>query len=430
MKNWLIACVLIVCAGCSAADPAEGPDKTETPNYRNTQSRSAKRGVSFSFKTEEEVSQLAPGICWSYNWGPDVPTPQIAAALDRNEIVFCPMAWNGRYDAARIRAWKAAHPQSAFLLAFNEPNLNDQARMTPQEAAAEWPQLKALADELGMKLIAPAMNYGTLNGYGDPIVWLDEFFSLVPIDDVAGLAIHCYMGSPAALKSYVQRFYKYGKPIWMTEFCAWEKNITSLESQRRYLAQVLGYMEADDHVAAYAWFIPRGGGTVNTYPYNPLLTNDNPAALTELGTLYCNYTSMDRTLRFLPGEAIPAEHFVACNASSSASSEEWVAFPDVRPATDPGGILELYELFFNQWVEYLVRVSDTAEGSLSIRYSAPVDTQVEITCGAVTRLVTLPQTGNGIWTTGSYPLAPAAGDHTLRLKIVSGVASLNWLSIR
>ena len=30
--------------------------------------------------------------------------------------------------------------------------------MTPQAAAAKWPELKAMADELGMKLVAPAMN--------------------------------------------------------------------------------------------------------------------------------------------------------------------------------------------------------------------------------------------------------------------------------
>lgn len=399
--------------------------------YDLTQRRSAKRGVSYTFRSEGDVLLLADGISWSYNWGPDVAGAQIAATLEEHAITFYPMAWNGKYSPERIRAWRAAHPDSEYLLAFNEPNLTDQASMTPQEAAAEWPGLKALADELGMKLVAPAMNYGTLEGYGDPIVWLDEFFSLVPVDDVEGIAIHCYMGTPSAVKSYVQRFYKYGKPIWMTEFCGWEKNnIGSIEAQRRYMAQVVGYLEADEHVAAYAWFIPRGSGTESTFPYNPLLTSTAPYYRTVLGELYCNYTSLDRSARFAPQEVIPAEQFVACHATETAGESGWTAFPDVQPTTDATGILELADLYINQWVEYAVSLPAGGSRPLYLRYTAPQDTVVEIACGAYAEQFTLAKTGDGNWQTVSLSVAPEAGDQELRLKVVSGRLNLNWLSLR
>ena len=87
--------------------------------------------------------------------------------------------------------------------------------MTPSKAAELWPSVVDLAKELNLKLVSPAMNYGTLAGYSDPIKWLDEFFAQpgVSIDDIDAISIHCYMANPQALRNYVAMFYKYNKPI-------------------------------------------------------------------------------------------------------------------------------------------------------------------------------------------------------------------------
>jgi hypothetical protein len=152
------------------------------------QNRSAKRGVSYSFQIPEDANLLGTGVSWFYNWGPNI-SESVNTATQTAGMDYFPMAWNGNFNADQIRAYKAAHPECEFLLAYNEPNLTDQANMTPAQAAANWPALKSLADELNMKIISPAMNYGTLSGYSDPIVWLDEFFKLIPIDDVDGIAV-------------------------------------------------------------------------------------------------------------------------------------------------------------------------------------------------------------------------------------------------
>ena len=123
--------------------------------------KSAKRGVSFSFVQTSDLPLLSDYISWDYNWGP-APTESAAMWFDTNDMDFCPMCWNGNYSAERIRAYVAAHPKTKYLLAFNEPNLTDQANMTPKEAAALWPDVVALAKELKLKLVSPAMNYGTL----------------------------------------------------------------------------------------------------------------------------------------------------------------------------------------------------------------------------------------------------------------------------
>lgn len=432
----LILCILVV--GCSD-DPAEQPiEIPPTPedvsgirlSYQLTQKRSQKRGVSFNFQMEEDVTLLAQGVSWSYNWGPAQNGNSIVEAMNKENVCFFPMAWNGNFSAERIRQWKQSHPECEYILAFNEPNLTDQANMTPQAAAAVWPPLKALADELGMKLIAPAMNYGTLANYGDPIKWLDEFFSLVPISDVHGIAIHCYMASPSALKSYVQRFYKYGLPIWMTEFCAWESSVQSATAQARFMAQSVAYLESDPNVAGYAWFIPRGSADENQYPYYALLTKSRPIDLTPLGRLYVNLSSLDRSAKFAIGDVIPAEQYCDSHATQSATAKEWVNYPALQLTTDATGILEISDLFNGQWVEYNITSSDTAERDLWVRYTSPIETTIEIEIGAKTSTFTFEKTGDYNWTTKSLRLTIPEGDNTLRFKVVKGRVNLNWLSVR
>ena len=206
--------------------------------------RSAKRGVAFNFNYVSDLPLLSPYITWDYNWG-NSTNESAALWFDANEIDYCPMCWSGSYDANKIRTFVAAHPNTKYLLAFNEPNLTDQANMTPAQAAALWPPVVALAKELNLKLVSPAMNYGTLSGYSDPIKWLDEFFAQpdVSIDDVDAIAVHSYMASPSAVQSYIERFRKYNKPVWVTEFCAWDPKPTSAEVQMDYMCAVLHYME-------------------------------------------------------------------------------------------------------------------------------------------------------------------------------------------
>lgn len=240
-----IACLSAILWGCtptgtptlppSSKPSAEALEGTETVS---TMPRSTKRGVSFSITNITDAFLLSESISWYYNWGNtpngDAQTQQF---LEASDIDYCPMCWSGSYSADRIRAYVKAHPNVKYLLGFNEPNLTDQANMTPQRAGELWPAVVRLAKELNLKLGAPAMNYGTLSGYSNPIKWLDEFFSIdsVSIDDIDFIPIHCYMMNPSAVKGYVEMFEKYNKPIWMTEFCAWE-SVSGVEQQKSYMS--------------------------------------------------------------------------------------------------------------------------------------------------------------------------------------------------
>jgi hypothetical protein len=75
---------------------------------------------------------------WWYNWGPApaFDAEDYSAALG---IEFVPMQF-GRYGLDHLDA--LVFPEAATLLGFNEPNLWDQANLTPAEAAVSpaWPR--------------------------------------------------------------------------------------------------------------------------------------------------------------------------------------------------------------------------------------------------------------------------------------------------
>ena len=63
--------------------------------------RSPKRGVSESaFQFASQLEPLSPGVCWFYNWGPQPNSDEVA---NYEDMEFCPMAWNGGYNATAIR---------------------------------------------------------------------------------------------------------------------------------------------------------------------------------------------------------------------------------------------------------------------------------------------------------------------------------------
>lgn len=229
-----------------------------------TEARSSKRGVSenqFALATQLEI--LSPGVSWYYNWG-NTPTKGYQSQVENYEgIEFVPMCWNANYNADAIRTYVKAHPGCKYLLGFNEPNFTAQANMTPAVAAQQWTAVKALADELGLELVAPALNYSPNPPYTDPVRWMDEFVALVGLDAFDYVAVHNY-GGLGVMKSLATTFHeKYGKPVWVTEFCLWP-NEGQADSRVEPAAQIASmietvqWLEQTPWIYRYAWFKPVG----------------------------------------------------------------------------------------------------------------------------------------------------------------------------
>jgi hypothetical protein len=420
---------------CSKEDSNDDSNVDPIDNYipkqEVLQKRSTKRGVSFNFQYIDDVNLLGKSMAWSYNWGYS-QSANLDAAFNDNKLDYCPMAWNA-VDKDVLRSYVQAHPNCKYLLAYNEPNLTDQANMTPQQAAAKWGELKAIANELGLKVISPAMNYGTLANYSDPIKWLDEFFTLVPISDIDGIAIHCYMANAGALKSYVERFKKYGKPIWLTEFCAWDglnANNFTAQGQQKHFCDVVNYLESNPDVFRYAWFIPRTDNA-DAFPYMALFTNSANIELSELGKIFTQMSSQDKSTYYVEQQVVEAEHYSSISVVEGLNGG-WVNGPRVKRTSDaPNKNLELYDFLPMQWVEYQFDIDRTKDFILELRYSCFVDSEinVEVDGKLATTFLLKNTVEDFIWNNAKVPLKLNSGKHTVRIFLNKGNLHLNWLKV-
>lgn len=423
MKNRLKYLVIfLLCLGMTACNTPVGPDNTknsdEVPaDVASRMHKSPKRGIAFNLNRTDDAQLLTPYISWDYNWGVTCAEGVYSLFMTDNGVDFCPMAWNDINDAT-LDAWCAAHPETRYLLAYNEPNLTDQANMTPQQAAAKWPKLKSAAVRNNLKIIAPAMNYGTLAGYSDPEKWYDEFFQLIPIDDVAGLSVHCYMASPSALQGYIRKFEKYNKPIWLTEFCAWDPVPSSVDAQIRYMCNALNWLEMYRSVERYAWFIPRAGMPVTSAPYMQLLTPAQPSELTDLGKIYCQLSSFDRSVWLDTRMPVRACEYVDVLDSTV----------QVLPSGEEFGFLKV-DMAKPKWTEYQVWFPSGVK-ALELRYSSPVNTQFVIYIdGEYAGNWDAPkttQTTDENWVTLPVEADFPQGKHSMRIEILKGGFDLVW----
>lgn len=380
--------------------------------------RSAKRGVGFNFDNTADVMNLYGSTSWCYNWGPDEDA-DTDEALSLMKMEFIPMAWTKNFSEERITAWKMSHPTCQYILGFNEPNLKDQCNMTPAEVAAEWPRLKALADALNMQLVSPAMNYGTLPGYSDPIKWLDEFFRYIPIEEsgITAIAVHCYMNACSAVEGYLERFEKYGLPIWLTEFCAWDGGVSGHDAQADYMAQTINMLERNTHVARYAWFMPRMSTPIDASPYNQLLTHEVASELTPLGRLFAG----------LPNYSKPTLQAAELKWSLNLFTNlEHV--PAIRQSTDPemADCGWMYEnIIAPQWMEFQIEAIKDLQ-TLEIRYQSDGMPIISVSIdGAKDRWIIMKETTG--WSTFAEQIPLARGKHTVRVSVQQGFLDLSWL---
>lgn len=423
LGSTLVALMLVA---CEHPEPDPIVDSNE---YAYIQAKSPKRGVSFSWQMNEDFDLLGPAVSWSYNWA-NTPAASQENKYQQYGIQFVPMCWNNNYSPDNISAYYAAHADKQnYLLGYNEPNLTDQANMTPQQAAAKWNDVVDVAKKNNARLISPALNWGTLSGYSNGVQWLQEFFTLVNPNDVHGIAVHIYMNAAKSMIGDLQRYKVFGKPLWLTEFCAWD-GTSSSAAQCQFMVQSINYLEQDDDLERYAWFIPRWNQATESAPFMQLITKAKPYELTERGILFVNMSTFDKNAVYPCGKRIPAEHYRACSIDDSYAS------PAVSLCTDVNGILQIDGLALNQWMDYKINILSGVK-DFQIRYTATRDSEITIyrvdENGNETALQTiaLPSTASKTaWTTLTESFTPEAGEQVLRLKCTQGLPRINWFKLK
>jgi len=207
---------------------------------------------------------------------------------------FIPMLWGGNTsatDMTLVKNFILAHSEVEYLLVMNEPNLTDQANRTPVQEALDWLKYEQVIIDLAAKgrivnLVGPAMTWGTMNNYSDPLVWLDAFYAAYKSANngrepkIDYLAFHWY---DYGLNAQLERLKKYGKKIWVTEMANWNSQINSYTKQAEQMKEMVSICENREDVFRYAWFYGRGGFPDNHFTY---LFTTKDGELSDLGKLY------------------------------------------------------------------------------------------------------------------------------------------------
>lgn len=400
----------------------------DSDEYAYVQGKSPKRGVSFSWQMSEDFDLLGSAVSWSYNWG-NSPAATMEDKYQQYGIQYVPMCWNNNYSVNKINNYFSTHAGTNYLLGYNEPNLTDQANMTPTQAAERWGEVVELAKTNNAHLISPALNWGTLAGYHNGVQWLQEFFNLVNPDDIYGIAVHIYMNSAKATLGDLQRYKVFGKPLWLTEFCAWE-GCNSSAAQCQFMAQCINSLEQDPDIERYAWFIPRWNQSTESAPYMQLITKTKPYRLTERGYLFINMSTFDKDAIYPCGKRIPAEHYRAC------SVDENYASPQIAIGTDVDGRLQIDGLALNQYMDYQVAMQSNVT-TFQVRYTATRESQLTV-CrveedGTETTISTLdlPKTKSKTdWQTIEAPIQATSGTQIIRVRCSQGLPRINWFKLK
>ena len=250
-------------------------------------SSKCKRGLAYGHHSVADLQALSPGVSWWYNWDFKPEEALRAGAYRDLGVEYAPMIWGAKSDRAAATA--AIANDARVLLGFNEPNFGEQANLSAKAAADLWPELEAIADAKGLRLVSPAVNFCGGNCQDtDPFRYLDAFFAACAGCRVDAVAIHIYVGcSPTGdnkaewLIQHVETYKKrFTQPLWLTEFaCDSAKN--AAESQA-FLEDALTYLEAEPRIERYAWFSGRATNVANV----DLLGNSGQ--LTALGKAYVN----------------------------------------------------------------------------------------------------------------------------------------------
>ncbi len=275
-------------AGAAAATSDGGsPDDRGAGGSSNDEGprSECKRGVAYGYHCEADMAALSKGVSWWYNWDVTPDSDMRSGVYRSYDVEYVPMIWGAGTD--RADALANIPEDATALLGFNEPNFGSQANISAADAAALWPELEAIADERGMLLVSPAVNFcGGDCQDTDPFNYLDEFFAACEGCRVDAIALHLYVGcNPSGnnhaewLINHVETFkQRFELPLWLTEFAC--DDAQSEAQQVAFLKDAVAYLQDEPRIQRYAWFSGRAGFMANV----SLLGADGE--LTALGQAY------------------------------------------------------------------------------------------------------------------------------------------------
>lgn len=341
------------------------------------QAKSDKRGYSVNSMMAVDYAALEPGSSWFYDWSLNPPSDEGNKFVDY-DLEFCPMVWNANYNVEALEAtYQKYKDHIKYVLGYNEPNFTDQAHLTPAQAAADWPRFQEWALSHNLKIVSPAVNWSSWQQYNDPITWLDEFFSLLPDkgEKIDYVACHFYMPNGKAVMDNIERLKKYGKPIWLTEFCYASGNISNdPATQNRYMLDILPKLEQDPMVFRYAWFMARTTNASWGDGINLLNRFPNQGTLTDNGYAFTYLWDFPTDFYHNAGEKFAAADFInQAGILVGKNTDEDQAYSDYKISVN-----DLGNGSKTEYVEYQLQFDKTGTYDLNLRAAVRSATKLDI----------------------------------------------------
>ncbi|KAF2173428.1 glycoside hydrolase family 128 protein [Zasmidium cellare ATCC 36951] len=242
----------------SVADKgAEGAAATVTSSAPATSSSSAtsssgKRGLAYNDASLLDCFSGSEQISWAYNWE--------SSAKGLNGFTYIPTLWGTSptyCDSWSENAKSAISSGSTHLFSFNEPDISSQANLSPADAATGYKtHMNPFAGQA--KLCAPAVTNGPASE-NMGLTWLKQFLSACTDCTIDCLNIHWYDSATNIdyFKQHVTDAISLagGKPVYISEIGATGSN----DQINSFLEEVMPWMDSNDGVAGYAYYMASEG---------------------------------------------------------------------------------------------------------------------------------------------------------------------------
>ncbi|KAF9049468.1 hypothetical protein BDZ89DRAFT_1032946 [Hymenopellis radicata] len=269
---------------------------TDSTDSTGKATKNPKRGLSFPAANNPadvlNINQTRSVVSWTYDWS--ITPPDYLADTG---IEYVPMQWGAGNieNLASIMAKTGAKT----LLAFNEPDFDEQSNMDPTYAADQWMKYIEPLKSKGVRLGGPAV---TSSPTGQP--WLSDFFAACKGCTIDFLPLHWYGVGSAGFYDYLWSIHGQWPDLklWITEYADTGSNYQDVLT---FMNTTAAYMETLDWVERYAWF--GYSRPVNGSFYN--LLNDD-GGLNQLGQFYIGADTVEKSG--------PATHSVTLVAGPTA----------------------------------------------------------------------------------------------------------------
>jgi hypothetical protein len=226
------------------------------PSYTSASSKGGKRGLAFNDVKLTDCLASSSKVSWAYNWGSSSPS-----GLSEG-ISFIPTLWGPAPDFSNSwseNAKSAIESGSTHLFSFNEPDIASQSNLSPSSAASDHKKyMEPFAGQA--KICAPSVSNG---GDGMGLSWLKEFLESCSDCTIDCINVHWYDSAENAeyFKKHINDAAELapGKEIFVTEFAATGSDDQIVE----FLEDVMPFMDSNDAVAGYSYFMVGEGQLVS-----------------------------------------------------------------------------------------------------------------------------------------------------------------------